>query len=239
MTVTRTAMIMAAGLGTRMSPLSNSRPKPLIEVLGKPLLDHWIEKLTVAGIENIVINVHYLADMVEEHLARHWPGHNIRISDERSQLMETGGGLVRALPLIGEDPFFCINVDNILIDGMENCFAQLERQWDGSRMDGLLLLSRMENSFNRRAKGDFFLDTGMRPIRRGDREDAPYVYTGVQLISRQMLQNPPDGPFSTNIFWDMAISRHRLSGAVYDGELWEISTPECIAPTEYRLGSHG
>src|SRR5690349_24442282 len=164
--VPETAMIMAAGLGKRMRPLTATRPKPLIEVHGKALLDHVLEKLRAAGVRRVVVNVHYLADALEAHLASREHGLEVAISDERGRLMETGGGLIKALPLIDADPFLALNSDNLWIDGPADTIRLLASQWDDSRMDALLLLVPQARALNHRGMGDFHMDRAGRIRRR-------------------------------------------------------------------------
>lgn len=235
-----TAMIMAAGLGTRMRPLTAKRPKPLIEVAGKTMLDHVLDKVRAAGIGRIVVNVHYLADQVEEHLARHASDLSVTVSDERQLLMETGGGLIQAAPLIDAEPFYCLNSDAIWTDKAEvDALSRLANAWDGERMDGLLLVVPRAHAHQHPGKGDFFLDAASRLERRGGHASAPYVYTGNQLISHRLLRGAPAGPFSTNLLWDRAIAEGRLFGLVHEGDWFDIGSPQAIAPTEAVLAFHG
>lgn len=234
------AMIMAAGLGTRMRPLTENRPKPLVEVAGKTLIDHVLDKARLAGVANIVVNVHYLPDQVETHLERHAADLQVAISDERDLLMETGGGLVQAEHLIGAEPFYCLNSDAIWTDtGETDALSRLAAAWDGDRMDGLLLIVPRERAFQHSGKGDFFLDDEGRLIRRGYHDSAPWIYTGNQLISHRLLRNAPQGPFSTNLFWDRAIAEGRLFGLVHEGDWYDIGSPQAIGPTEAALTVHG
>ncbi|WP_339690040.1 nucleotidyltransferase family protein [uncultured Parasphingorhabdus sp.] len=237
MTKVDTAMIMAAGLGKRMRPLTESRPKPLVEVAGKAMIDHCFEKLVEAGIGKAVVNVHYLADMMEAHLAALPYPIDIRVSDERSELLETGGGLVQAEPLIDEDIFFCINSDNLWTDGPTNSLQQLAQAWDGDRMDALLLLIPREAAHNYKGDGDFHLDDENRISRKLPDQKAPLIYSGIQLISKRLLRDAPTGPFSTNIFWERAIGEGRLFGAVHEGQWFEVGSPQAIAPTEAALAN--
>lgn len=233
-------MIMAAGLGTRMRPLTENKPKPLVEVAGKPLIDHVLGKARLAGIANIVVNVHYLPDQVEAHLERHASDLQVAISDERDLLMETGGGLVEAEHLIDAEPFYCLNSDAIWTDdGETDALSRLAAAWDGDRMDGLLLIVPRERAFQHSGKGDFFLDDAGRLIRRGYHDSAPWIYTGNQLISHRLLRNAPEGPFSTNLFWDRAIAEGRLFGLIHIGDWYDIGSPQAIAPTEAALAGHG
>tara|TARA_R110000824_G_scaffold55506_3_gene152845 strand:- start:2615 stop:3331 length:717 start_codon:yes stop_codon:yes gene_type:complete len=230
-----TAMIMAAGLGKRMRPLTENRPKPLVKVAGKAMIDHCFEKLVEAGISKAVVNVHYLADMMETHLAALPYPIDIRVSDERAQLLETGGGLVQAEPLIEEDVFFCINSDNLWIDGPTNSLRQLEQAWDENKMDALLLLIPQEAAHNYKGDGDFHLDDEKRISRKLPGQTAPLIYSGIQLISKRLLRDAPTGAFSTNIFWERAIGEGRLFGAVHKGQWFEVGSPQAIAPTEAAL----
>jgi MurNAc alpha-1-phosphate uridylyltransferase len=233
--VPHTAMIMAAGLGKRMRPLTATRPKPLIEVNGKPLLDHVLEKLRVAGVRKAVVNVHYLADALEAHLKSRDHGLEIVISDERDVLMETGGGLIKAEPLIDSDPFLALNSDNLWIDGPADTLKLLASQWDASKMDALLLLVPQARALNHKGIGDFHMDRAGRIRRRQKSYVAPFVFTGIQIVSKRLLRDAPDGPFSTNILWDRAIDEGRCFGAVHQGLWFDVGTPQSIQLTETAL----
>ena len=229
-----TAMVMAAGLGKRMRPLTAARPKPLIEVNGKPLIDHVFDRLRAAGITKAVVNVHYLADALEAHL-QNQKDIEVSFSDERDLLLETGGGMVKAEPLIHCDPFFAINSDNYWVDGPTDTLRLLASQWDGEAMDALLLLVPHARAYNHRALGDFHMDRFGRLQRRNRSKVAPYVYTGIQLVSKRLLRDAPEGPFSTNIFWDRAIAEGRCFGAVHQGLWFDVGTPSAIRQTEATL----
>ena len=233
--VPKTAMIMAAGLGKRMRPLTATKPKPLIEVSGKALLDHVLEKLREAGVRKIVVNVHYLAEALEAHLMSRAHGLEVVISDERDLLMETGGGLVKAAPLIDCDPFLALNSDNLWIDGPADTLKLLASQWDDSRMDALLLLVPLARALNHRGMGDFHMDKAGHLRRRERSHVAPFVFTGIQIVSKRLLREPPDGPFSTNLLWDRAMEEGRCFGAVHQGLWFDVGTPECIRLTETAL----
>ena len=228
-------MIMAAGLGKRMRPLTTTRPKPLIEVNGKALLDHVLEKLRVAGVKKVVVNVHYLADALEAHLKSRPHELEVVISDERNLLMETGGGLVQAAPLIDADPFLALNSDNLWIDGPADSLKLLSSQWDDSRMDALLLLVPQARAFNHKGMGDFHMDRAGRIRRRSKSHVAPFVFTGIQIVSKRLLRDAPEGPFSTNILWDRAIEEARCFGAVHQGLWFDVGTPQSIQLTETAL----
>jgi N-acetyl-alpha-D-muramate 1-phosphate uridylyltransferase len=233
--VPTTAMVMAAGLGKRMRPLTATKPKPLIEVGGKALLDHVIEKLRGAGVRKVVVNVHYLAEAVEAHLMSRPHGLKVAISDERDLLMETGGGLIKAAPLIDCDPFLALNSDNLWIDGPADTLKLLSSQWDDSKMDALLLLVPLARALNHQGIGDFHMDRTGRLRRRERSHVAPFVFTGIQIVSKRLLRAPPEGPFSTNLLWDRAIEEGRCFGAVHQGLWFDVGTPQCIQLTETAL----
>jgi MurNAc alpha-1-phosphate uridylyltransferase len=233
--VPKTAMVMAAGLGKRMRPLTATRPKPLVEVAGAPLIDHVLSKLADAGVERAVVNVHYLADALEAHLKRHTHGLDIVISDERHSLLETGGGLVRALPLIDCDPFVQVNSDNFWVDGPVDALTLLADRWDDAVMDALLLLVPLARANCHGGKGDFHMDAGGRIARRRTGRIAPFVWTGVQMLAKRLIVDPPSQSFSTNIFWDRAISSGRAYGVVHQGLWFDVGTPPAVARTESIL----
>lgn len=232
--VSDTAMVMAAGLGKRMRPLTASQPKPLVRVAGKPLIDHALDRLADAGIAKAVVNVHYLADALEAHLEeRASPA--ITISDEREALLETGGGMIKAQPQL-PDPFYCLNADNIWLDGPRNAFHDLSRVWDAEKMDALLLVVSHDQAANFTGPGDFYMDPEGRLSRRETGRIAPFIYTGIQLVSHRLLRDAPEGKFSTNFLWSRAIEEGRLFGTSFTGQWFEVGTPEAIKPTELALG---
>jgi MurNAc alpha-1-phosphate uridylyltransferase len=233
--VPHTAMIMAAGLGKRMRPLTATRPKPLIEVGGKALLDHVLDRLRVAGVTKVVVNVHYLADALEAHLTSRAHGLEVVISDERKLLMETGGGLLKAAPLIDSDPFLALNSDNLWIDGPADTIKLLASQWDDQKMDALLLLVPQARALGHKGMGDFHMDRAGRIRRRERSHVAPFVFTGIQMVSKRLLRDAPDGPFSTNLLWDRAIDEGRAFGAVHQGLWFDVGTPQSIPMTEAAL----
>lgn len=233
-----TAMIMAAGKGTRMMPLTADRPKPLVEVAGTALLDHVLDHLRAAGVGRIVINAHYRASQVEEHMAAHAADFQVAISDERDLLLDTGGGLVRALPLISDDPFICVNADNWWTDDCVNAFTRLMSAWNDEAMDVLMLLIPFAEANNTQGQGDFDLDADGRLSRRKPDQQAAYVWTGIQMLSKRLIVDPPSDVFSTNIFWDRAIARGRCFGLVHQGLWFDVGYPDAIAATEAKLMSH-
>jgi len=233
-----TAMVMAAGLGKRMRPLTASRPKPLVEVAGKALIDHALDRLRAAGIHKVVVNVHYLADSLEAHLKARASDFEVKISDERKLLMETGGGMIQAEPMIGADPFLVVNSDNYWIDGPADTLQLLASLWRENEMDALLLVVPQARAGNHRGQGDFHMTADGRLLRRQKGKIAPFVFTGIQMISKRLLRDAPDGPFSTNILWDRAIADGRCFGVVHQGLWFDVGNPAAIKATERAL-QHG
>lgn len=229
-----TAIVLSAGLGKRMRPLTATTPKPLVRVMGRPLIDYALNALAEAGVAKAVVNIHYLADALQAHLAKR-TSPRIALSDERALLMETGGGLAHALPQL-PDPFFCLNSDNIWLDGPRNVFRELSDGWDAGRMDALLLMVGHPNAHNYVGEGDFHLDPTGRVSRRRPGRIAPFIYTGIQLVSHRLLRDAPEGPFSTNVLWNRAIEEGRLYGLVHTGHWFEVGTPQAIPATEAWLG---
>jgi MurNAc alpha-1-phosphate uridylyltransferase len=228
-------MIMAAGLGKRMRPLTATRPKPLIEVAGKALLDHVLDRLRAAGVKKVVVNVHYLADTVEAHLRARKTDMLFEISDERAKLLETGGGLIHARALLGDEPFFCANSDNLWIDGPAETLGMMRNIWDPERMDALLLLVPLARATCHGGMGDFHMDAIGRLRRRKPAYVAPFVFTGVQIMSPRLLVDPPSDSFSTNIFWNRAIKAGRLYGVSHQGLWFDVGTPQAIPVVESML----
>jgi MurNAc alpha-1-phosphate uridylyltransferase len=235
-TVPETAMVMAAGIGKRMRPLTATRPKPLVQVAGQTLLDHVFDRLRSAGIKRAVVNVHYLADALEAHLKNRVKGIDVVVSDERDQLMETGGGIVKARELIGDAPFVVVNADNLWIDGPADTIKLLASRWNDDLMDALLLVVPLARAHNHGGLGDFHLDAnGHITGRRKPGRVAPFVYTGVQILSPRVIKDWPEGPFSTNLFWNRAIEAGRAYGVVHQGLWFDVGTPPAIARTEALL----
>lgn len=228
-----TAMVLAAGLGKRMRPLTATQPKPMVRVAGKALVDHVLDRLADAGVTRAVVNVHYLADALEAHVKnRALP--QVAMSDERDLLLETGGGMKKAQPLL-PDPFFAVNADNVWLDGPYDVFRELSEMWNPDIMDALLLLVPHSGAFNYRGKGDFHMDAQGRISRRRSGRIAPFIYSGIQLVSHRLLRDAPEGAFSTNILWNRAIEEDRLYGLTFAGEWFEVGDPGAIAPTEIAL----
>ena len=231
--VSDTAMVMAAGLGKRMRPLTATTPKPMVRVAGKPLIDHALDRLADSGIDKAVVNIHYLGDALEAHvLERDRP--KVTISDERDALLETGGGMIKAQDNL-PDPFYCLNADNIWLDGPRSAFHDLSARWNPDEMDALLLVVSHARAANFSGPGDFHMDPVGRLKRRSPGRIAPFIYTGIQLVSKRLLRDAPDGKFSTNILWNRAMEEGRLFGVSFTGLWFEVGTPDAIAPTEDAL----
>ncbi|CAH1659383.1 N-acetylmuramate alpha-1-phosphate uridylyltransferase [Hyphomicrobiales bacterium] len=227
----RRAMVLAAGLGQRMRPITDTLPKPLVRIGGKAMLDHMLDRLADAGVADAVVNVHHLAGQVEAHLAgRNRP--RIAISDERAELLETGGGVKKALPLLGAAPFFHVNSDALWRETGRPAMPAMAEAWDPERMDMLLLLADRETSLGFDGAGDFFLGEDGRLSRRGKAASAPWVYAGVAIMKPALFSDTPEGPFSLNLLFDRAIARGRLFGEVLEGRWLHVGTPEAIAPAE-------
>lgn len=229
-----TAMILGAGLGTRMRPLTDLVPKPLVRLNGKALIDHALDRLEAAGITRVIVNVHYLADKLEAHLkGRKSP--QILISDERGRLLDTGGGVVNALPLIGDRPFIIHNADTAWIEGIGGSLSRMIAAWDGERMDSLMLLALSSSSVGYDGHGDFNMDSAGVLTRRTERRETPFVFAGVSIAHPRMFVDAPKGAFSLNKVWDRAIADKRLYGTRLDGVWMHVGTPEALAEAEDRL----
>jgi N-acetyl-alpha-D-muramate 1-phosphate uridylyltransferase len=228
-----TAMLLAAGLGQRMRPLTLTRPKPLIVVAGKTLADHVLDRLADAGVERVVVNVHHLADMMETHLATRLTP-KIAISDERAGLLDSGGGVLKALPLLGKEPFIVCNADSFWIEGPRPALARLAERWDPATMDILMLVADIAGSVGFTGKGDYSLDPGGRLTRRREDEIVPFAYAGVLLIKPELFEGMP-GIFSLNRLFDAAEARGRLFGQRLEGVWLHVGTPDAIAAAEQRI----
>ena len=232
--VPKTAMVLAAGLGTRLRPISDSVPKPLVEIGGRTLLDHAIDRLALVGVERVVVNVHYKAEMVVAQLAaRQRP--RIEVSRE-TELLETGGGVAHALPLLG-DWFYVVNSDVLWLDSKDYALQRLAA-FDPAQTDAAMLLQRTVTAVGYDGDGDYFLDPLGQPRRRREREIAPYLFTGVQLLHRRLFDGIAEPRFSLNRIYDRAERAGRLRAIVHDGEWYHAGTPEGLAATRARLSSH-
>jgi MurNAc alpha-1-phosphate uridylyltransferase len=232
--VPRRAMVLAAGLGERMRPITDTLPKPLVKVAGRAMLDFVLDRLADAGVERAVINVHHLADQIERHLAgRTRP--QVAISDERNLLLNTGGGVVKALPLLGAEPFFHVNSDTIWIDGVKPNLTRLAEAFDAARMDALLLLAPTAGSVGYAGRGDFGMDADGRLQKRSEQEVAPYVYAGAAILTPGLFRGAPMGPFSLTRLFDKARSAGRLHGLDLEGIWMHVGTPDAIALAEATI----
>ncbi|MBZ6379466.1 mannose-1-phosphate guanylyltransferase [Pacificimonas flava] len=229
------AMILSAGLGRRMRPLTATRPKPLIQVRGRPLIDYTLDSLARSGVQRAVINTHYLADQVEAHVGRRRADIEIRLSDERAELLETGGGTKKALDLLDADPFLVTNSDNILVDGPTDSISLLAQRWNPEEMDALLLLVPLMRAHGYAGRGDFRLDRAGRITRRSGQRIAPFVYSGTQIVKRSVFENTPDGKFSFNLIFDRLLEKGRLFGLAHQGDWYHVGTPEAVQATERLL----
>jgi len=230
----RRAMVLAAGRGERMQPITNRIPKPLVAVDGKALIDHVLDRLADAGVERAVVNVHYLADQLERHLAgRKKP--QIVISDEREKLLDTGGGVVKALDKLGQGPFFHVNSDTIWIDGVQPNLTRLAAGFDRARMDALLLLAPTTTSIGYSGRGDFRMLPDGRLERRAEREVAPFVYAGAAILTPALFKDAPQGAFSLTRLFDKAQAAGRLFGLRLEGVWMHVGTPEAIRIAEEAI----
>lgn len=227
-------MIMAAGLGTRMRPLTNDRPKPLVQVRGKALIDHAIDRLVAAGVKMIVVNVHYHADQLKSHLAKR-KDVEIRISDESEQLMDSGGGIFKALAHFEGEPFFTHNSDSIWVEGTGHALDKLKARWNPDTMDSLMLLSPTVTAVCYDGRGDFNMDPEGLLTRVTEQRVAPFVWMGVQILHPRLFDGATGGKFSINPLWDRAIAKKRLYGIRLDGTWMHIDRPEAVTESENFL----
>jgi MurNAc alpha-1-phosphate uridylyltransferase len=230
-------MVMAAGYGTRLRPLTDTVPKAMVKVLGRPMIDVVLDRLAAAGVERAVINLHHLGEVIRDHLKSR---KDIEIVySEEKEILETGGGTKKALPLLGSDPFFVVNAKIIWLNGREDALHRLAKAWDPERMDSLLLLQPTVTAIGYDGPGDFLMDQEGRLKRRPEWEVAPFLYSGVNITHPRLFEASPDGAYSVNILWDRAIEQGRLSGIRHDGEWYHVSTPHHLREVERELGFHG
>jgi N-acetyl-alpha-D-muramate 1-phosphate uridylyltransferase len=233
-TIPRRAMVLAAGFGERMRPITDTVPKPLVKVGGKAMLDFVLDRLAAAGVERAVVNVHYLADQIEQHLAgRKAP--QIVISDERAKLLNTGGGVVKALGELGREPFFHVNSDTIWIDGVKSNLTRLAEAFDPTSTDALLLLAAASSSIGYSGRGDFTMEPDGKLRRRQEQQIAPYVYAGAAIFAPALFVGAPEGAFSLTRLFDKAAETGRLHGLRLDGVWMHVGTPDAIALAEAAI----
>jgi MurNAc alpha-1-phosphate uridylyltransferase len=236
----KAAMVLAAGLGERMRPLTLTIPKPLVPLAGRPLIDHVLDRLARAGVRTAVVNVHYLPDLLEAHLAArkdHAP--EILVSDERGLLLDTGGGAKKALPLLGRGPFFIHNADSVWSEGAAPALPRMLKLWDPALMDCLLLLAPVATSIGYNARGDFSMAPDGKLARRGERQVVPFAFAGVSLCDERLFEEAPEGRFSLNLLWDRALAKGRLFGVRLDGTWMHVGTPEALAEAETLFEREG
>ena len=226
-------MVLAAGYGERMRPLTLRVPKPLVELARRPLIDHVLDRLASAGVEKAIVNVHYLPDMLEERLARRaGTKPEIIVSDEREALLNTGGGAKRALPMLGAGPFFIHNADSVWSEGATPVLSRMLALWNPTAMDCLLLLAPVSSSLGYGGKGDFAMAPDGRLTRRGEKQVVPFAFAGVSLCDERLFADSPDGAFSLNLLWDRSLAKGRLYGIRLDGRWMHVGTPEALAEAE-------
>ncbi|MEQ9518431.1 MAG: nucleotidyltransferase family protein [Parvibaculum sp.] len=234
MTRIKRAIIMGAGKGTRMAPLTDTMPKPLVPFMGRPLIDHALDRLSKAGVEEVIVNLHYLADMLEAHLKTRTDV-KIIFSDERDLLLETGGGVKKARSLLGDDPIITFNADSVWVEGREPILTRMMRAWDPARMDALLMIASATSTIGEVRRGDFTMDQEGRLTRREPTSVAPFMYAGVQIIDPTLFDAGPTGPFSTNLIWDRIKDQDRLFGLRMDATWMHVGTPEDLMDAESFL----
>lgn len=227
-------MVLSAGLGTRMRPLTDTMPKPLVEVAGTPLIDHVLDRLAEAGVERVVVNVHHFAEQIERHVAKR-VNPKILVSDERGLLLGTGGAVVKALPQLGSAPFYLINSDTIWIDGVKPNLLALAENFDSTAMDALLLLAPTAGSVGYAGRGDFAFAADGRLRRRAEREVAPFVYAGAAILSPALFASAPQGEFPLTLLFDRAEEQGRLHGLRLQGLWMHVGTPDAIALAENAI----
>lgn len=230
----QSAMVLAAGLGTRMRPAANGLPKPLVPLGGRALVDHVLDRIGEADVSRAVVNVHYCADQVVAHLARR-ARPQIVISDETDVILDTGGGVRKALAHLGDAAFLVHNSDSVWIEQGSPNLARLFARWDDSAMDCLMLLAPVESSLGYSGKGDFSLTAGGEIVRRGIAGHADYVFTGASLMHPRLFAGSPSGAFSLNLLWDRAIAAHRIFGLTLDGVWMHVGDPVALDQAEKRL----
>jgi MurNAc alpha-1-phosphate uridylyltransferase len=233
MTEAMTAMVLAAGHGERMRPLTLRMPKPLVPLAGRCLIDHVLDRLAASGVKTAIVNVHYLPEQLEAHLAaRQGRAPEILVSDERGVLLDTGGGTKKALPLLGCGPFFIHNADSVWSEGAAPALSRMLRKWNPAAMDCLLLLAPTATSVGYAARGDFSMAADGRLARRGEGEVVPFAFAGVSLCDERLFKDAPDGRFSLNLLWDRALAKGKLYGMRMDGRWMHVGTPEALAEAE-------
>ncbi len=235
----KAAMVLAAGFGTRMRHLTQDRPKPMVQFAGKPMIDHVLDGLAGAGVGQAVVNVHYKADVLEDHLKQRSTPH-IHISDERDAILNTGGGVARAIsnfPLLAEDAFILHNSDSVWYEGETNNIRELIAAWDGEKMDCLMMLANKQDSIGYSGKGDFHLGSDGRLVRQSGETESDYIFAGVSIQHPRIFATAPEGAFSINELWNTALSRGRMFGIPHQGRWMHVGTPEALVEAEQVLAA--
>jgi len=232
--IPKRAIVLAAGLGTRMRPLTDDRPKALVEIAGRPLIDHALDRLAAAGVSPAIVNLHHFADRLEAHLAaRQRP--KVIVSDERREILGTGGGIAKALPQLRGEPFFLLNSDSLWLEGKASNLARLGRAFDGGRMGALLLVAAAADAIGYDGRGDYFMDASGALRRHADNEAAPFVYAGAAILSPALFRGAPKGAFSLTPLFDQAEAKGRLYGLLLEGLFLHVGTPAAVAAAENAI----
>jgi MurNAc alpha-1-phosphate uridylyltransferase len=230
MTDIKRAMVLAAGFGVRLRPITNTTPKPLVQVLGRTLIDRTIDRLHEGGIETFIVNTYYLSEQIHMHLKKR-DDVEILFSLE-DEILETGGGIANALDKFGNDPFFACNGDTLWLNGSQDAVNRMVRHWDPDKMDALLMLHSTVDAYGYEGLGDFCVDALGVLSRRPESEVSPYLFAGVQILHPRLFKNSPKGSFSLNVLYDKAIEAGRLYGIVHDGEWFHVGTPQSLGEAE-------
>jgi N-acetyl-alpha-D-muramate 1-phosphate uridylyltransferase len=230
MTVLKRAMVLAAGFGVRMRPITDTTPKPLVKVLGRTLIDRTIDRLIDAGVETVVVNTHHLSQQVHDHLETR---NDVEILfSVEDPILETGGGIANALDQFGGEAFFACNGDTLWLNGTQDALKRMLKHWDDAQMDALLMLHSTVDAYGYDGLGDFCVDPLGLLTRRPEGEVTPYLFTGVQILHPRLFKNCPEGAFSLNVLYDRALQNQRLYGMVHDGEWFHVGTPGALGEAE-------
>ncbi|MCW9035461.1 MAG: nucleotidyltransferase family protein [Alphaproteobacteria bacterium] len=232
--IPKTAMVLAAGMGKRMRPITNIIPKPMVMVAGRTLLDRSLDRLEDVGVRTAVVNTHYLGDRIEQHLKKRKVPQIVLSPEE--DLLETGGGVKNALDKLGDEPFFVVNSDAMILNGSQVALKRLAERWNPDEMDALLLLHSTVEAYGYDGTGDFEMDPLGTIVRKQERQIAPYLFTGIQILHPKVFEDTPEGPFSLNVIYTKLIEEGRLFGIDHDGEWFHVGTPEGLAQAESYMG---
>ena len=231
---TNTAIILSAGFGKRMLPLTKFKPKPMIKVGNKMLIDYLLDDLHQKEINNIIVNLHYKALILHKYLSKRIHP-QILFSDETKKLLDTGGGVKATLPMIKDDIFFVINCDGLWKNGLEEVIEKLTLSWDNNKTDVIMCLVKKDNTYGYSGNGDFFISEDNQPIRPQKNEEAPYIYSGIQLVHKRLFEKEEKTIFSFNLLWNKALKNHRVRVILHDDEWFHVGTPEMVDITSKAL----